>query len=581
MGCPHSPFGLTLMRFATPANAEPLCDAIRWVDLPLSVHRGSNGRIVCIARDDSTTLDPDLGPEIAVVPACRPHDLGDTQFRDTHGVRFALASGAMANGIASEPLVEAMARAGLLGIFGAAGLPPRRVEQAIDRLQTQLGSESPFGFNLIHSPNEPNLEASVVDLYLKRQIRLVEASAYLRLTPHVVRYRVHGIHRDGQGQIIVPNRIIAKVSREEVARQFLSPPPRPILNDLVSRGSITASQAEMADQIPMAEDLTAEADSGGHTDNRAALTLLPLMITLRDRHQERYGTSVRLRVGAAGGIATPGSAAAALAMGADYLVTGSINQACIEAGTSDHVRRMLAEAQQADVTMAPAADMFEMGVKLQVLKRGTMFAMRAAKLFEIYQRVDSLEAIPESERLDLESKIFRAPLERIWAQTIDFFRERDPSQIDRAEADPKHKLALIFRWYLGLSSHWANAGQADRAIDYQVWCGPAMGAFNSWVRGSHLEDPANRRVAEVALNILYGAAVLTRVQVLRSQGIDVPAEARRVPPLPRDQLTDVLGSSTRPWLPPSQVVDGTDGNQDASPARSPTLPESANGRTRP
>ena len=29
--------------------------------------------------------------------------------------------------------------------------------------------------------------------------------------------------------------------------------------------------------------------------------------------------------------------------------------------------------------MAPAADMFEMGVKLQVLKRGTMFPMRAAQ----------------------------------------------------------------------------------------------------------------------------------------------------------------------------------------------------------
>jgi NAD(P)H-dependent flavin oxidoreductase YrpB (nitropropane dioxygenase family) len=49
------------------------------------------------------------------------------------------------------------------------------------------------------------------------------------------------------------------------------------------------------------------------------------------------------------------------------------------------VREMLAQAEQADVIMAPAADMFEMGVKLQVLKRGTMFAMRAAKLYELYR----------------------------------------------------------------------------------------------------------------------------------------------------------------------------------------------------
>ena len=70
-------------------------------------------------------------------------------------------------------------------------------------------------------------------------------------------------------------------------------------------------------------------------------------------------------------------------MGAAFVVTGSVNQACIESGSSDIVRKMLAEASQADVTMAPAADMFEMGVKVQVLKRGTMFAMRGAETLRI------------------------------------------------------------------------------------------------------------------------------------------------------------------------------------------------------
>ncbi len=70
-------------------------------------------------------------------------------------------------------------------------------------------------------------------------------------------------------------------------------------------------------------------------------------------------------------------------MGAAFALTGSINQACIESGTSDTVRRMLAEAEQADVIMAPSADMFELGVKVQVLKRGTMFALRASKLLDI------------------------------------------------------------------------------------------------------------------------------------------------------------------------------------------------------
>ena len=78
----------------------------------------------------------------------------------------------------------------------------------------------PFGCNLIHSPTEPELERSLVDLYLRRGVRLLEASAFLALTLPVVRFRTQGIYRDTQGQVVTPNRLIAKVSREEVAAQF-------------------------------------------------------------------------------------------------------------------------------------------------------------------------------------------------------------------------------------------------------------------------------------------------------------------------------------------------------------------------
>src|SRR5947199_5094886 len=220
-------------------------------------------------------------------------------------------------------------------------------------------------------------------------------------------------------------------------------------------------------------------------------------------------------------------------MAPSYVLTGSINQACVEAGTSEAVRAMLAEAEQADVIMAPAADMFEMGVKVQVLKRGTMFAMRAAKLYELYRAHPSLEGLPPAERAQLEKNLFRAPLEEIWAQTRAFFLQRDPAQVQRAEKDPKHRMALVFRWYLGLSSRWANVGEPSRKVDYQVWCGPAMGAFNEWARGSFLEQPRNRRVVTVALNLLHGAALTQRFHSLRCQGVELPEEWMQVRPQER------------------------------------------------
>jgi PfaD family protein len=166
-----------------------------------------------------------------------------------------------------------------------------------------------------------------------------------------------------------------------------------------------------------------------------------------------------------------------------------------------------------------------------VLKRGTMFAMRAAKLYELYRSYDSLDRLPALERTALERTIFRAPIEAIWEQTQAYFRQRDPTRIEQALRDPKQKMALVFRWYLGMSSQWANSGDPSRTVDYQIWCGPAMAAFNDWVRGSFLEPPENRRVATIALNLLYGAAVLTRARVLNAQGVSLPPGLPRLAPL--------------------------------------------------
>jgi len=480
---------------------------------------------VAVAIGGTCTLGsaaPGGHPLLAVAPALPMHQLGSPTFLADHRLKYPYMTGSMANGIASCEIVEAMARAGMLGSFGSAGLSIERVTAAIDRLQGNLG-DATFAVNLIHSPNEPSHEMAMTDLLLRKRIRLIEASAYLDLTPAVVKYRVSGLSRRSDGGVEIQNKLIAKVSRGEVATRFLSPAPARLIKELVATNQITLGQADLAATVPMCDDLTAEADSGGHTDNRPAITLLPTLLALRDKLQTQYGYAAPIRVGLAGGIATPASVAAAFALGADYVVTGSINQACLESGSSERVRQMLATADQADVTMAPAADMFEMGVKVQVLKRGTMFAMRGQKLYEAYRGYSSWAAIPVNERNQIEKTILQRPYGDVWAETREFFLKRDPTHVAKGDADPRHQMALVFRWYLGLSSRWANSGEESRQLDYQVWCGPAMGAFNEYAKGSPLEAPANRTVAVVAKNLLYGAALLVRQATLRQQGVELPA----------------------------------------------------------
>lgn len=472
---------------------------------------------------------------VATLPGSHPGSLGDRSFCAAHALRYPYIVGEMAGGITSTAMVVAAARAGVLGFFGSAGLSVAETGRAVEILSATLDPAGlSWGANLIHSPDEPALEEATVELFLRLGVRRVSASAFMGLTANVVRYACTGLARNPDGTIARPNHLFAKLSRPEVARHFLSPAPPAILQALVSRGQLTPEEARLAREVPLASAITVEADSGGHTDNRPLAVIFPAIQCLRNELASRHGYQDPVPIGAAGGIGTPSAVAAAFALGAAYVLTGSVNQAAQESGISEDCRRLLAEAGPADVAMAPSADMFELGAKVQVLKRGTMFAQRANLLHQLYQSYDCLEDIPTPIRAQLERDVFRAPLASIWAQTRSYWEQRDAAVARGGDVDPKQRMALVFRWYLGNASHWPRHGNAARRLDYQIWCGPALGAFNAWVAGSFLQAPESRTTAQIALNLLEGAAQVTRAQHLRSLGVDLPAAAFDFRPRPLD-----------------------------------------------
>jgi trans-AT polyketide synthase/acyltransferase/oxidoreductase domain-containing protein len=489
---------------------------------PVGLVAGAAGVLpVPLAADGSLAEPLGQGEKlIGVLPPLYPEWLGDRTFQIAHGCRFPYVVGEMARGIASADMVIASARAGLMTFFGSAGLTIPDIEEALIKIQGALGSEiRNWGANLIHSPQESHMEMEFAELMLSRGVSNISASAFMKLAPSVVYLSAKGLTRGPDGTIHRRTHIFAKVSRVEVARPFLSPAPQAMLGALVASGHLTQDEAQLAQVIPVAEDITVEADSGGHTDNRPLPVLLPSIIALAAAVSAEQGYSQPARVGVGGGLGTPAALAAAFAAGAAFVVTGSVNQATVESALSEDGRRLLAMASMTDVSMAPAADMFEMGVEVQVLKRGTLFAQRGKELYKAFRAYPSLEAIPAAERKNLEDKVLGRPIDDIWADTESFFQNRDPREIEKANNDPKHKMALVFRWYLFMGAQWARSGETGRRADYQIWCGPAMGAFNEWVRGSFLEPVENRSVVQIALNLLEGAAHITRAHQLRLAGV--------------------------------------------------------------
>ncbi|MGH7746474.1 MAG: PfaD family polyunsaturated fatty acid/polyketide biosynthesis protein, partial [Candidatus Dormibacteria bacterium] len=404
------------------------------------------------ARDDAEAV------VVGTVPPLYPEWLGDRAFGAAHGVRFPYVVGEMANGIASTGMVAALAGADMLGFFGAAGLDLSTLERALTELVGTVGDRSNWGVNLIHTPMAPAFEEQVAEVLLRRGVPRISVSAFVGLTPAVVRCAVSGLRTTPTGRITRGAALFAKVSRPEVAEKFMSPAPGELLEVLIRRGQITEEEARLAAHVPVAEDVTVEADSAGHTDRQSLMAVLPAIVDLRDILTRRFGLARRVRVGAAGGLGDPAGVAGAFALGAAYVVTGSVNQMSVEAGVSATAKAMLAQADLADVAMAPSADMFELGVQVQVLRRGTRYAVGARRLYAAYKTHSSLEAIPPPERAALEREVLGCPLDQIWEQTCRYWRDRDPAEIARAASDPKHRMALVFRWYLGQSSQWAVQG---------------------------------------------------------------------------------------------------------------------------
>jgi trans-AT polyketide synthase/acyltransferase/oxidoreductase domain-containing protein len=437
--------------------------------------------------------------------------LGSAAFREDYGIAYSYVAGAMYRGIASKELVIRMGKARMLSYLGTAGMSLEQIAQETDAIQSALNPDQAYGMNLIHQLTEPELEMKTVALYLQKGVKNIEASAFMQMTESLVYFHASGLVEGKNGEVISQHKILAKVSRPEVAEAFMRPASEKILNRLLEDGKITDQQTSFAKQIPVSFDICVEADSGGHTDAGVAMVLLPSIQRLRDDIQKEYNFAKTIRVGLAGGIGTPQSAASAFVMGADFILTGSINQCTVEAGTSDAVKDMLEGINVQDTAYAPAGDMFEIGSKVQVLRKGVLFPARANKLYNLYNQYNSLEEIPEKTITQLEKNYFKKPISEIWEETKTFFTDSGQvKEIRKAEQTPRHKMALVFRWYFAYSSRIAFDGDLDNKVNFQIHTGPSLGAFNQWVKGTELESWRNRHVEEIGLKLMESTADLLK-----------------------------------------------------------------------
>ncbi|WP_306856112.1 MULTISPECIES: ACP S-malonyltransferase [unclassified Streptomyces] len=437
----------------------------------------------------SAAPPPAAAPTVATVAAqlLSADSLGAATFRERYGLRRSYLIGSMYGGVSGETLLRSAAKAGLLGFLGVGGLPLDEVDRQLRTLCSDLGLGGAFGVNLLYRHGAPEAEAALVDLLLSHGVELVEASGFPMITEDLVRFRLKG------------GRILAKVSRTDTAAEFLAPPPQSVVSRLLAAGAVTPQEAEAARYRPMADDLCVEGNGGWLHGTAEPLTVLPQVLRLRDA--TALPGQPPVHVGCAGGIGSPEAAAAAFVLGADFVLTGSVNQCSVEAATSDPVKDLLQEAREYDVALAPWGEQFEHGVQASYLKLGQFFPARAARLYDLWHRHNSFAEIDQTTRTQV--------LERYLGG------ERPP--LVAAGRDPKADMAALFREYFARGLRLAVTGDRASAVDHLIHCGPAMGAFNHAVAGTELRLWRNRTVESISDTLMEGAAALltTRLRSLQ------------------------------------------------------------------
>ncbi|WP_420119300.1 ACP S-malonyltransferase [Micromonospora sp.] len=463
-------------------------------------------KLIARIREEADPLLPEPARTVAVTgpapPAPRRAELGSAAFRQAYGVRHAYAAGSMYHGVSSVELVSRLARSGLLGYFGAAGLPVPDVAAAIDGIRAAAGRGAPFGVNLTYDPFDPGAEVELVGLLVREDVRFVEAATYVEVTVPLVRHRLTGARILPDGSVHAPRRLLAKVTRLDTARLFFAPPPPSLVRGLLDEGLLTAEEAAAGERIALADDICAIGDGADYTDQGALTALLPSVRRLRT---QLGGVASAVRVGGGGGIGSPESAAAAFVLGAEFVLTGSINLCTAESGLAASTKDLLPELDVHDTAYAPYGGLFELGGRARVMRKGVLFHVRAGKLYDLWRTYDSWDAVPAPVRSRVERDYFGAGFEELASRLA---ASGGPA------TDPKRRMALVFRWYCAQAQRWAIEGTPARTADYQVACGPALGACNHWLRGTPHADWRDRHVDELADRLMTEAA-----EIVGSAGI--------------------------------------------------------------
>lgn len=425
----------------------------------------------------------------------------NTKFNIEYDLKYPYLVGGIERGITSKEMVVKCGKHNILSFLGTKRMNIEKIRESIVYIKKHLTNGEAFGVNITYDPLDTELASKVVDLCFEYDVKNIELCGYHYMPKYIIRYKFNNL-KYKNNKVICNNKIFLKTDRLNDLEQLMEPASEEVLESLTKERLITDAEKRLLKNVSVIDALTISCESGGNMYKSNILNVLPTAINIRDSKVKEQGYDNNIYIGVAGDIGTPESVAIMFLLGADYIVTDSINQCSIESSLSDLTKDLLQQAGIEDTIYVPDADNFEIGAKIPVLKRGVMFPSRANKLYDLYRYYNSYYQIDKKLREHIEKNYFRKTFDEYYEECK---RNEPIEKIDIIEKDEKKKMALVFKQYLIEAASYGQEGLEEEKMNFSIYCSPALGAFNKYCNGGEMENWRNRSITKIAEILMHDA----------------------------------------------------------------------------
>jgi trans-AT polyketide synthase/acyltransferase/oxidoreductase domain-containing protein len=500
---------------------QQLCKPVRWTE---SVHHAldqgttefielGSGKVLtklieATRRAASSRSAAPAQAEGAALAAAAPGEssdgLGSARFRRRFGLRRAYVAGSLHHGISSPELVARLARAGALGCLGVQGLAVAQAEGLIARAMALAGRDRSFCVGVPAGTNQPALEDAIASICIRHSVPALEVRAEAP-SPALARFRLQDLA--ARSATTGPRLVLVKVNSLDAAERFMRPAPAWLTARLVEQRAISPEDAALASHWPMADAVCIEPSARGG-EAAPCLSLLPVALARRAALARELRSAADVSIGLGGGLGDPAAVAAAFALGAEFVLLGSVHLRSAEAALPSSLKARLRSLDLTDIALAPDPDAYESGGRIEIVRAGGAFPAWAMRLREVWESHAHWNEVEPGLRRKLEREAFGCSFDEALSHARAYFAAQAPDEIERSERDGRHRMALVFRWaqYRALQSTLST----DQPANPHLRCSAALGSFNHWWPTQDRADADLPHADAIAEAMMDGAARVLR-----------------------------------------------------------------------